>query len=81
MIVHETEGLTDFPRLLLTDANHWESRRSVQTWSYRWASEMFHQFVKQVTGFESAQVRFTEAVKRHFRLSGVAQSKSPTGTC
>jgi hypothetical protein len=29
---------------------------------------------KQVTGFESAQVRNEEAVKRHFRLSCVAQS-------
>lgn len=27
-----------------------------------------------MTGFEAAQVRKEEAVKRHFRLSGVAQS-------
>jgi len=66
--------LTDTPRFLLTDARHWESGRVIQTWSYRWASEIFHEFAKQVTGFESAQVRKEEAVKRHFRLSCVAQS-------
>ena len=74
VIVHETEDLTDSPRFLLTDARHWESRRVIQTWSYRWASEIFHEFAKQVTGLESAQVRKEEAVKRHFRLSCVAQS-------
>ena len=46
----------------------------IQTWSYRWASEIFHEFAKQVTGLESVQVRKEEAVKRHFRLSYVAQS-------
>ena len=35
---------------------------------------MFHEFGKQCTGFESAQVRKEEAVNRHFRLSCVAQS-------
>jgi hypothetical protein len=74
VIVHETEDLTDTPRFLLTDARHWESGRIIQTWSYRWASEIFHEFAKQVTGFESAQVRKEEAVKCHFRLSCVAQS-------
>ena len=74
VIVHETEDLTDTPRFLLTDARHWESCRVIQTWSYRWASEIFHEFTKQVTGLESAQVRKEEAVKRHFRLSCVAQS-------
>src|SRR5438874_1240231 len=42
--------------------------------SYRWAAEIFHEFGKQVTGLEAAQVRKEEAVKRHFRLSCVAQS-------
>jgi hypothetical protein len=83
VIVHETENLTDTPRFLLTDARHWESARIIQTWSYRWASEIFHEFTKQVTGLESAQVRKCakpsraageEAVKRHFRLSCVSQS-------
>ena len=32
------------------------------------------EFTKQVTGLESSQVRKEEAVKRHFRLSCVAQS-------
>lgn len=61
-------------RFLLTDGNHWESRRIIQTWSYRWASEVFHEFTKQVIGFESAQLRKEEAVKRHSRLSCIAQS-------
>jgi len=73
-IVHETKDLTDAPRFLLTSANHWDSGRIIQTWSYRWASEIFHEFTKQVTGLESSQVRREEAVKRHFRLSCVSQS-------
>ena len=73
-IVHEHEDLSDAPRFLLTDALHWESGRVLETWSYRWASESFHAFAKQVTGLEAAQVRKEEAVKRHFRLSCVAQS-------
>jgi hypothetical protein len=74
VIVHETEDLSDEPRFLLTSAKHWNSGRIIQTWSYRWASEVFHEFAKQVTGLESSQVRKEEAVKRHFRLSCVAQS-------
>ena len=74
VIVHEREDLTDAPRFLVTDAWHWESGRVIQTWSYRWASEVFHEFGKQVCGLESAQVRKEEAVTRHFRLSCVAQS-------
>jgi hypothetical protein len=46
----------------------------IEHWSYRWSIEVFHEFGKQVTGLESAQVRKEEAVKRHFRLSCVAQS-------
>jgi hypothetical protein len=46
----------------------------IETWSYRWASEIFHEFGKQVTGLEAAQVRKEEAVTRHFRLSCIAQS-------
>jgi hypothetical protein len=74
VIVHETSDLSDPPRYLLTSAKHWNSGRTIQTWSYRWASEVFHEFTKQVTGLESSQVRKEEAVKRHFRLSCVAQS-------
>jgi hypothetical protein len=74
VIVHEQADLGDEPRFLLTDARHWESGRVMETWSYRWASEIFHEFTKQVTGLEAAQVRKEEAVKRHFRLSCVAQS-------
>jgi hypothetical protein len=43
VIVHEREDLTDAPRFLLTDALHWESGRVIQTWSYRWAQEVFHE--------------------------------------
>lgn len=81
VIVHEHEDLSDTPRFLLTDALHWESARVIQTWSYRWACEIFHEFCKQVTGFEAAQVRNQEAVKRHFRLSCIAQSFLQQATC
>jgi hypothetical protein len=36
--------------------------------------EIFHEFSKQVTGLEASQGRKEEAVTRHFRLRGVAQS-------
>ena len=74
VIVHEERDLSDPPRYLLTSAKHWNSGRTIQTWSYRWSSEVFHEFTKQVTGLESSQVRKEEAVKRHFRLSCVSQS-------
>lgn len=81
-IVHERKDLTDTPRFYLTDALHWEGGRMLETWSYRWSSEIFHEFGKQVTGMESAQIREEEGVKRHFRLSCVAQSliqRAPVG--
>jgi hypothetical protein len=81
VIVHEQKDLSDTPRYLLTDALHWESVRVVETWNYRWPAEVFHEFSKQVTGFESAQVRKEEAVKRHFRLSCVAQSLVQRAAC
>ena len=74
VIVHEREDLSDVPRFLLSDALHWESGRIIETWSFRWSAELFHAFGKQGTGLEAAQVRTEEAVKRHLRLSGVAQS-------
>jgi ElaB/YqjD/DUF883 family membrane-anchored ribosome-binding protein len=80
-IVHERSELMDNPRFLLTDAGHWESGRIMETWSLRWAAEVFHEFSKQGTGLEAAQVRNEEAVKRHFRLSCLAQSilqRAPT---
>jgi hypothetical protein len=80
-IVHERADLTDHPRFLLTDALHWESGRIIETWSFRWAAEVFHEFSKQGTGLEAAQVRNEEAVKRHLRLSCLAQSilqRTPT---
>lgn len=82
VIVHEREGLTDSPRFLLTDALHWESGRIIETWSFRWTAEIFHEFGKQGTGLEAAQVRTEEAVNRHLRLSCVAQSllqRAPAG--
>jgi hypothetical protein len=80
-MVHERADLTDKPRFLVTDALHWESGRIIETWSFRWAAEVFHEFSKQGTGLEAAQVRNEEAVKRHFRLSCLAQSilqRAPT---
>jgi hypothetical protein len=73
-MVHEHAALSDAPRFLRTDALHGESGRVLETWSYRWASEIFHEFATPVTGLEAAQVRQEEAVKRHFRLRCVAQS-------
>ena len=81
VIAHETEDLSDTPRFLLTDALHWEITRIIQTWNYRWSVEVFHEFAKQITGLESSQVRKEEAVKRHFRLSCVAQSSLQRATC
>ena len=80
-MVHERVDLTDNPRFLVTDALHWESGRIIETWSFRWAAEVFHEFSKQRTGLEAAQVRNEEAVNRHFRLSCLAQSilqRTPT---
>ena len=74
VIVHERADLTDSPRFLVTDGLHWESGRIIETWSFRWAAELFHEFSKQGTGLEAAQVRNEEAVKRHLRLSCLAQS-------
>ena len=73
-LVHDEEDLSDAPQYLVTNALHWEGTKAIQTWSYRWTSEIFHEFGKQCTGFEAAQVRKEEAVTRHFRLSCVAQS-------
>jgi hypothetical protein len=80
-MVHERADLTDKPRFLVTDAVHWESGRIIETWSFRWAAEVFHEFSKQGTGLEAAQVRNEEAGKRHLRLSCLAQSllqRAPT---
>ena len=74
VITHEQEDQQDGPRFFVTDAKYWESKRILETWSYRWTSEVFHEFDKQVCGMEAAQVRKEEAVTRHFRLSCVAQS-------
>jgi hypothetical protein len=74
VMVQERADLTDSPRFLVTDALHWESGRTIETWSFRWAAELFHEFSKQGTGLEAAQVRNEEAVKRHLRLSCLAQS-------
>jgi hypothetical protein len=74
VMVHEQADLTDSPRFLVTDALHWESGRILETSSFRWAAELFHEFSKQESGLEAAQVRNAEAVKRHLRLSCLAQS-------
>jgi hypothetical protein len=80
-MVHERADLADNPRFLVTDAVHWESGRMIETWSFRWAAAVFHEFSKQGTGLEAAQVRNEEAVNRHLRLSCLAQSllqRTPT---
>lgn len=80
-LVHERADLTDKPRFLVADALPWGSGRIIETWSFRWAAEVFHEFSKQGTGLEAAQVRNEEAVKRHLHLSCLAQSllqRAPT---
>lgn len=80
-MVHERADLTDTLRFLMTDAVQWESGRRIDTWSFRWAAEVFHEFSKQGTGLEAAQVRNEEAGNRHLRLSCLAQSilqRTPT---
>lgn len=81
VIVHEKSDLSDAPRFLLTDALHWDSARVFATWTYRWSVEIFQEFSKQIVGFESAQLRNEEAVKRHFCLSCVAQSVLQQASC
>ena len=81
VIVHEKSDLSDAPRFLLTDALHWDSSRVFATWSFRWPVETFHEFSKQLVGFESAQLRNEEALKRHFCLSCVAQSALQDASC
>jgi len=53
----------------------------IEAWNYRWPAEVFQEFSRQVAGFESAQVRNEEAVKRHFRLNCVAQSLVQRAAC
>ena len=81
VIVHETADLSDAPRFLLTDALHWDVARTFSTWSFRWPVETFHEFSKQLVGFEAAQLRNQEAVKRHFCLSCIAQSALQHASC
>ena len=74
VIVHERNDRTDAPRFLVAEALHWASGRIIETWTLRWTAELFHEFGTQGTGLEAAQGRTEEAVKRHLRFSGVAQS-------
>lgn len=73
-IVHKKENLEDEATYLITDAFHWEGVRMIETYQYRWSSDVFHEQVKQVAGLESSQHRNEEAVKRHFCLSYLAHS-------
>ena len=81
VMIHEQSDLSDQPRFLLSDALHWDASRVFATWSYRWPVEIFHEFSKQLVGFESAQLRNEEAVKKHFCLSCVAHSALQTASC
>ena len=73
-IVHENEDLSDNAYYLISNAKHWESKKFLTTWDYRWTIEIFHEFVKQDTGFESSQVRNEKSVNRHLCLSCLSQS-------
>jgi hypothetical protein len=50
--VQEHAEVTDAPCFCLTEAQHGESGRVMETWSDRWASEILHECGKQVTGLE-----------------------------
>jgi hypothetical protein len=71
---HAPAGREDAPRVVLTAAWPWESRRVMATGSARWAAAILHACAKQVTGVEAAQGRQEDAVRRPLRGSGVAQS-------
>jgi hypothetical protein len=75
--VHDRADLTDTPRFVVSEARHGESGRIIETWSFRWAAAVFHEFSKQGTGLEAAQVRNAEAGKRHLHLRCLAQSPRP----
>ena len=82
VMIHETPDLSDAPRFLLTDALHWDASRTFSTWSFRVAPvETFHEFSKQLVGFEDAQLRNEEAYHSHFCLSCVAQSALQQASC
>jgi hypothetical protein len=71
---HERAALRDTPRLLVTDARPGERGRILETWSFRWAAEVFPEVSKQGTGGEAAQVRTEAAVTRLCRFRCLAPS-------
>jgi hypothetical protein len=75
VMVPASEVRRDRPRFLLTEARHWQRGSVIETWRYRWTSDILQEFAKQVCGLQTAQVRQEAAVKRHFRWSGVAPSR------
>ena len=80
-MVYERAELTEPPRFLVTDALQWERGRMSETWSFRSGAEVFHEFSKQGTGWEAAQVRNEVVVTRHLRFSCLVQSilqRAPT---
>jgi hypothetical protein len=62
------------PRGCVSDAQPGESPRLLETWSSRWPAEVLHALDPHACGLEAAQGRQEEAVPRHCRLRGVAQS-------
>ena len=53
---------------------------AVETWNIRWAAEIFHEFGKQVTGLEAAQVRKEEAGQAPLPLELRSAVVAPAGT-
>lgn len=74
VIVYEKEDFSDEPGFLICNSNDYRAEKIIQLWSYRWTCEIFHDFGKEVTGLEKAQVRNKESVMRHLRLCALSQS-------
>ncbi len=73
-IVFEKEDLSDSPRVLISNATHWNGVKILKLWNYRWPCEIFHNFGKNISGLENAQVRKKESVKKQLRLACLSQS-------
>jgi hypothetical protein len=81
-MAQEQEERPEGPRCFVTDAQHGERKRILETWRSRWTAEVCHAFDKPVCGLEAAQGRKEAALTRHCRVSGVAQSllqRAPAG--
>jgi len=78
VVVHEQEDLTDELCFLLTNALHWESGRVIQTWSYRWPYEIFHEFNGTQTAGQKLYAITRKALQQILHL---VEQLLPRGIC